>query len=89
MGVRLDPAAVALEVGTLVGAKAAVLSGMGVAFISRLAVREELEAGLLRVVAVEGPRIARHVFAAWRRDGGLSPSARAFLAFALAPEVVR
>jgi phosphonate transport system ATP-binding protein len=89
MGVSLDPAAAALEVGTLVGVKAAAMSGMGVAFVSRLAVKDELEAGLLRVVAVEGLRIPRNVFAVYRRDRGLSPSARAFLSLARAPEVVR
>ncbi|HSN89606.1 MAG TPA: LysR substrate-binding domain-containing protein [Anaeromyxobacteraceae bacterium] len=89
MGVSLDPAAAALEVDTLVGVKAAAMSGMGVAFVSRLAVRDEIEAGLLRVVAVEGLRIPRNVFAVYRRDRGLSPSARAFLALARAPEVIR
>jgi phosphonate transport system ATP-binding protein len=89
MGVRLDPAAAALEVGTLVGAKAAAMSGMGVAFVSRLAVCEEVESELLRIVPVEGLRIPRNVFAVYRRDRGLSPSARAFLALARAPEVIR
>src|SRR5262249_4977705 len=43
LGLPLDPAAIALEVGTLAGLKAAVLSGIGVAFSSRLAVRAELQ----------------------------------------------
>ena len=89
MGVSLDPAAAALEVGTLVGVKAAAMSGMGVAFVSRLAVKDEVEAGLLRIVAVEGLRIPRNVFAVYRSDRGLSASARAFLSLARAPEVVR
>jgi hypothetical protein len=38
---------------------------------------------------VEGLRIPRNVFALYRRDRGLSPSARAFLSLARAPEVVR
>jgi phosphonate transport system ATP-binding protein len=89
MGVRLAPSAAALEVGTLVGAKAAAMSGMGAAFVSRLAVKEEVEAELLRIVPVEGLRVPRNVFAVYRRDRGLSPSAQAFLALARAPEVVR
>jgi phosphonate transport system ATP-binding protein len=89
MGVSLDAAAAALEVGTLVGVKAAAMSGMGVAFVSRLAVKDEVEAGLLRIVAVEGLRIPRNVFAVYRRDRGLSPSAEAFLSLARAPGVIR
>jgi phosphonate transport system ATP-binding protein len=69
-------------VGTLVGLRAAVLSGVGVAFASRIAVLDELEAGHLRIVRVDGVRIPRHLFAAWRRGATLSPGARRFLEIA-------
>jgi phosphonate transport system ATP-binding protein len=82
LGAPLDPAAVALEVGTLVGLRAAVLSGVGVAFASRLAVLDELEAGHLRVLRVDGVRIPRHLFVAWRRGATLSPGARRFVEIA-------
>ncbi|ABS27216.1 LysR substrate-binding domain-containing protein [Anaeromyxobacter sp. Fw109-5] len=84
LGVPLDPAAVALEVGTLAGLKAAVLSGVGVAFTSRLAVREELEHGHLRVLRLEGVRIPRRLFVAWRRGAAPSPAARRFVEVARA-----
>ncbi|WP_242338599.1 MULTISPECIES: LysR substrate-binding domain-containing protein [Anaeromyxobacter] len=84
LGVPLDPAAVALEVGTLVGLKAAVLSGVGVAFTSRLAVREELERGHLRALRIDGVRIPRRLFVAWRRDATPSPAARRFVEVARA-----
>ncbi len=83
LGTPLDPAAVALEVGTLVGLKAAVLSGVGVAFTSRLSVRDELEDGHLRALHVDGVRIPRRLFVARRRDTTPSPAARRFV------EVVR
>ncbi|WP_332842105.1 LysR substrate-binding domain-containing protein [Anaeromyxobacter terrae] len=84
LGVPLDPAAVALEVGTLVGLKAAVLSGVGVAFTSRLAVRDELERGHLRALRIDGVRIPRRLFVAWRRDATPSPAARRFVEVARA-----
>jgi phosphonate transport system ATP-binding protein len=82
LGTPLDPAAVRLEVGTLVGLKAAALSGIGVAFASRLAVADELEEGQLRVVRIDGVKIPRRLFAAWRRDERPSPAAARFLELA-------
>jgi len=79
MGLELDPAAVALEVDSLPGLKAAVLSGVGVAFVSRLSVREDLRAGRLREVPVRGVKIHRRVFVAWRAGQELAPAARRFL----------
>jgi phosphonate transport system ATP-binding protein len=84
LGVPLDPDAVALEVGTLVGLKAAVMSGIGVAFASRAAVREDLESGHLRAVPIAGVRIPRLIFACWRKTPGPSPAARRFVEVARA-----
>ncbi len=84
LGVPLDPAAAALEVGTLVGLKAAVLSGIGVAFTSRLAVRDELAQGHLVALRVDGVRIPRRLFVACRRDAAPSPAARRFVEVARA-----
>jgi phosphonate transport system ATP-binding protein len=68
LGAPLDPAAVVLELGSLAGVKTAAASGLGVAFVSRAAAHEELEAGRLRAVAVEGVSIPRRLFVAWRAD---------------------
>ncbi len=84
LGTPLDPGAVALEVGTLVGLKAAVLSGIGVAFTSRLAVRDELAQGHLVTLRVDGVRIPRRLFVAWRREAARSPAARRFVEVARA-----
>ncbi len=79
LGLPLDPASIAIEVGTLAGLKAAVLSGIGVAFSSRLAVRAELQSGLLQELPIASVRIPRQIFAAWRRDRELPLPARRFL----------
>ena len=79
MGAPLRQSAVALEVGSLVGLKAAVISGIGVAFASRMAVVSELKSGLLRELAVDSMRIRRQIFAAWRVDAELTPQAKSFL----------
>jgi phosphonate transport system ATP-binding protein len=82
MGVPLDPEAVALEVGTLVGLKAAVLSGVGVAFSSKRAVQAELRAGVLREIPIDSVKIPRHLFIAWRAGHPLPPPARSFVTVA-------
>ncbi|HEY6100008.1 MAG TPA: LysR substrate-binding domain-containing protein, partial [Anaeromyxobacter sp.] len=79
LGAPLDGAAVALVVGTLVGLKAAVLSGIGVAFTSRAAVREDLEAGHLVALRIASVKIPRRIFVAWRRDREPPVAARRFL----------
>ncbi len=82
MGAPLSPTSVALEVGSLVGLKAAVISGIGVAFASRIAVDSELQSGLLRELAIDSVKIRRQVFAAWRADAELTPQAKSFLQIA-------
>jgi phosphonate transport system ATP-binding protein len=79
METPLDPSAVVLEVGTLVALKAAVVSGMGIAFVSRRAVEDDLRSGHLRAVRVEGLVIPRHIFTVHRGRPGLSVAASAFL----------
>ena len=79
LGAPLKPAAVALEVGSLVSLKAAVISGIGVAFASRIAVAAELSNGLLRQLTVQSVRIRRQIFAVWRSDLELTPQAKSFL----------
>jgi phosphonate transport system ATP-binding protein len=89
LGAPLDLGAVQLEVSSLVGLKAAVLSGIGVAFASRLAVAEELEEGHLRALRIDGVKIPRRLFAAWRRAARLSPAAARFLELARAESSAR
>ncbi len=82
MGAPLKRAAVALEVSSLVGLKAAVISGIGVAFASRVAVNSELKSGLLRELTIQSVKIRRQIFAAWRTEVELTPQAKSFLEIA-------
>jgi len=58
--------------------KQAVLAGCGVAFISEVAVRGELAAGMLREIPVEGLVLERAFTLATRRGSSLSPAAELF-----------
>jgi phosphonate transport system ATP-binding protein len=82
LGAPLDPAAIVAEVGSLSGLRTAAAAGVGAAFVSRAAVRDELEAGRLRIVPVEGVRIPRRFFAAWRVERPPGAAARRFLELA-------
>ncbi|MER7072671.1 LysR family transcriptional regulator [Terrabacter sp. NPDC000476] len=55
-----------LELSSGAAVRAAVLAGVGPAVVSILAVREQVEAGTLRVVDVEGLVLARRLRAVWR-----------------------
>lgn len=57
----------AAELGTVEAIKNGVIAGLGVAFVSRLAVRAELEHGLLAEVPVEGLRLRRSFYYLQRR----------------------
>jgi phosphonate transport system ATP-binding protein len=79
MGSPLDPAAVVAEVGSPAALKAAIASGVGVGFASRISAEADLAAGRLRVVAVERLSIPRRVYAAVRRAAAPPPAAAALL----------
>ena len=79
MGVPLNPEAMVMETTNLISMKAAVMSGMGVAFISKLAVSSELIAGSLREVKIQNVKIPRRIFVAWRQGETVGPAARCFL----------
>ena len=57
----------AMELGSTVAVKAAVLAGSGPAVLSRLAVADDLRAGRLVAVDVEGASIQRSLRAVWSR----------------------
>ena len=71
---------ISLVAGSSEAVKQAVLAGCGVAFLSEVAVRHELAAGILREIPVEGLAIERTFTLAWRRGRSLSPAAAAFCA---------
>ena len=71
----------ALELGSNAAIKDAVKRGLGVAFLSELAVRSEVGSKELRSVAVEGLDLARDFYLVFNRRRPLSPAATAFLHF--------
>ena len=84
LGAPLDPRAAVAEVGSLASLRTAACSGVGAAFVSRAAVRDDLEAGRLRIVPVAGVRIPRRFFVAWRADRPPGAAARRFVELARA-----
>ena len=61
--------------------KRSVMAGLGVAFVSRYAIENELRAKRLRVMPVKGMRIRRHFHVIYDERRPLGASARAFVDF--------
>jgi DNA-binding transcriptional LysR family regulator len=77
-GVTVQPA---MELDHTETIKRAVMAGLGVAFVSRYAVEEELRTGRLRTLPVQRMKIRRHFHVIHDERRPLSASARAFTAF--------
>jgi DNA-binding transcriptional LysR family regulator len=80
-GTSLAALNVTLELGSNAAIKDAVSRGLGVAFLSRLAVRRELGSKELQTVAVKGLDLTRHFYVVFHRRRPLPPAAAAFLHF--------
>jgi len=80
-GTSLARLNITLELGSNVAIKDAVKRGLGIAFLSRLAVHRELDARELQAVAVSGLSLARQFYLVYHRRRPLSPAASAFLRF--------
>ncbi|MDI7276436.1 MAG: LysR family transcriptional regulator [Anaerolineae bacterium] len=76
LGVEAAPA---LELGAIEAIKNAVAAGLGVAFISRLAIQPEQRLGTLAVVPVKGLDLRRPFYRLLHRRRQPSPAVRAFL----------
>ena len=72
---------VSLELGSNAAIKDAVKRGLGVAFLSRFCVQQDLGRNELRAVAVRGLHLTRHFYLVYRRHRPLSQAASAFLHF--------
>ncbi len=77
-GIRL---AACLELGHTEAIKQGVRAGLGVALVSRHAVREEVAAGQLRALTLRGLPIERHFHLIRHEARALGPAARAFIEF--------
>jgi DNA-binding transcriptional LysR family regulator len=77
-GVTLRPA---MELDHTETIKRAVMAGLGVAFVSRFAVEDEVRSGRLRALSVQRMKVRRHFHVIHDERRPLSASARAFTAF--------
>lgn len=69
-----------LVVGSTEAAKRCVLSGLGLSFVSRHAVADELERGRMEIVPLAGTPVARWFWLVHRRDRTPSSAAEALIA---------
>ena len=75
----------AAELSSTAAIRATVLAGGGVAALSERAVREDLAAGRLARVAVDGPPLTRPLAAVWDPRRRLTPAASRILEIAAGP----
>jgi LysR family transcriptional regulator, low CO2-responsive transcriptional regulator len=80
-GTSLAALNVTLELGSNAAIKDAVRRGLGVAFLSQLAVRKELESNELQSVGVKGLDLEREFYVVFHRRRPLHPAAAVFLHF--------
>ena len=81
-GKNLKQFNVAMEMGSTSSVKEGVKAGLGLAFISKIAVEEELNEGLLSQIDVEGIEpISRQIYIVSHRGTTLSPIGLEFLRF--------
>jgi len=80
-GASLAGLNITLELGSNAAIQEAVKRGLGVAFLSRLAVQREIDADELRAITVSGLSLARHFYLVYHRHRPLSPAASVFLHF--------
>ena len=80
-GTSLAVLNITLELGSNTAIKDAVKRGLGIAFLSRLAVHGELNDRELQAIEVSGLSLARQFYLVYHRRRPLSPAASAFLHF--------
>ena len=74
---------IAMEIRSTETIKQAVIAGMGVSFLSAHTISQELKAGSLRVLDVQGFPLMLHWYVVHRRNKRLPPVAQAFKEFLL------
>jgi DNA-binding transcriptional LysR family regulator len=79
----LGKLAIACEVGSAEAQKAAVRAGLGIAFVSSLAIEDEMAHGTLSALRVKGFDVRRSFHLVSRPEDLLSPAARVFRKVAL------
>jgi DNA-binding transcriptional LysR family regulator len=81
-GMRLRDLDIHLELGLQESVRSAVVAGHGIAFISRLAIEADLDAGRIATARVRGLDPVREIFLARASGRSETRAARAFISFA-------
>jgi LysR family transcriptional regulator, low CO2-responsive transcriptional regulator len=81
--INKDSLSIVARLGSSDAIRRALLNGAGYAFISALAIKEELASGQLTAIRIPGVQITRKFYAARREGRELSPAAAAFLGMML------
>jgi LysR family transcriptional regulator, transcriptional activator of the cysJI operon len=82
-GYRLKSLRIVMDLDSTEAIKSSVEAGIGVSFVSRWAIANEIELGLLKIVPVEGLRIVRNFSIIYRVGPFPTGPAGAFRAYAL------
>lgn len=81
-GVDIDDLNIVAQMDDSDAIKHAISQGLGISVLSRLAVENYAELGLLRIQQPAGGVLKRNLYIVKRRSGVLSPAASAFVQFA-------
>jgi DNA-binding transcriptional LysR family regulator len=80
---QLSDLQIVAEIGSTEAIRQAVRAGLGCSIISRCAVTDDLEHGLLHAPVLEGVQLSRQFYLIWHNQRTLSPLAHAFRSFLL------
>jgi len=80
-GASLENLLVTAELGSTASVIQGIKSGMGSSILSPIAVKEELEAGSLKALKVNGLNLTRHFYLTCHSARTLSPAAKAIMEF--------
>lgn len=72
---------VAMELGSTVAIKEAIMAGCGISILSRISIKHELADGSLVEVPIRGLKMKRDFYLVYHRDRPLHPNAQAFREF--------
>jgi len=80
---QLSDLQIVAEMGSTEAIRQAVRAGLGCSIVSRRAVKDDLEHGLLHAPVLEGVQLSRQFYLIWHNQRTLSPLAHAFRSFLL------
>jgi DNA-binding transcriptional LysR family regulator len=80
---QLSDLQIVAEMGSTEAIRQAVKAGLGCSIVSRRAVKDDLEHGLLHAPVLEGVQLSRQFYLIWHNQRTLSPLALAFRSFLL------